>query len=382
MADDNDLKKLQEELKKSQEELKKSQEENTGLKSAKGQAELDKAIAQAQREAAVARMPPSDAKPLEGKMSVDSAAVSEVNRLAHEAMSKAAVKMVEAVAEKNLHTVVIHNQTDVAAVAHYRSVAGQIKLLHEAYDNASGAGKKDAAVAAVPFIFGPAMLAAAGRSVIDVLALFRTNVEVKGVAVTFEEATVVAETAKQLRGKNPALKVIYPALIPTGGLAADVNNSEMLRDIRDLAVKRQEAAAAIAAFEAKTEDEKKGSPAEAARVDVLKALNAWHDQLTAGVRQGGDASQPSSLSLLLRGEALARTMEAEGSAMLFVKAVGGGENFVRQSLWRGSRLFHRGTSILTYLLFDNSGGVLLSDVLAESTNFQESKFERAAGRFF
>jgi hypothetical protein len=367
MADDAELKKVQD-------ELKKLQEENAGLKSAKGQAELDKAIAEAQRAVFVARMPPSEVKPLEGKVSLD-AAVTPIQKLAHKAMSGAAEKMAADIAKLTLNTVVIHNEADVAAVARYRSVMGQIELLRDGYDAADGGAAvgptPDAAAAAAPLIFGPALAGAAVKSVIDLLALFRTNVDIKGSAVTFEDASVVAETAKRLRAKKPDLKILYPTLIPAGSVTTlDVNASEMLTGLRALATTRQRALAEVASFEARTEDEKKANPTEGARVVSLKALNAGYDQLLAGIAQAGDATQTPSLSLLLRGEALAQRMASEGVAILYVKAVGGGESLVKQNLLR-SRLSHRGTSILTYLLFDKSGELLQSNVYAESTDCEK-----------
>jgi hypothetical protein len=144
----------------------------------------------------------------------------------------------------------------------------------------------------------------------------------------------------------------------------------MFRGLSALAVSRQRALADIATFEAKTEDEKKADPAQGARVFSLKALNAGYDQLLAGIAQAVDATQSPTLSLLLRGEALAQRLASDGAAILYVKAVGGGESLVKQNLLR-SRLSYRGTSIITYLLFDNSGELLQSNVNAESTDFEK-----------
>lgn len=369
MPDDADIKKLQE-------ELKKLQEENKDLKSTKGQAELDKAIAEAQRAAVIARMPPSDVKPLEGKVTVDAAAVTEIQRLAHEAMSEAATKMATDIVGANVKTVVIHDGAEVAALAHFKTVEAQLRLLSKGYEAAYGAGAggngPQAAAAAVPFMFGPAVAGAAVKSVIDLLSLFRTNVEIKSAVITFEDASVVALIAERLRKKDCELKVFYPALIPLGSLdgpAADA--SEMLMSIQALAETRQKAGAEVASFEAQTDDQKKAVPEAGARAASLKALNTLYDQLLSGIAQIVDATQSSSLSLLLRGESLSRRMSAENGTLLFVKAVGGGESMVRQSLLRGSKLFYRGTAILTYLLFDNSGELLRSNVLAESTAFEK-----------
>ena len=286
-------------------------------------------------------------------------------------MSAAAVKMADDIVMLTLKSVVIHNEADIAAVVRYQSAMGQIRLLQEGYDAAFGEATVEPGPEAVTAAFVPALAGAAVKSVIDLLALFRTNVDIKGAAVAFEDASVVAEVASQLRAKKPELKILYPALTPAGGLTAPtINDSELLRELRALATTRQKALADITSSEAKTDDEKKADPVEAARAVSLKALNASYDQLLAGISHAGDATQLPSLSPLLRGEALAQRMTPDGSAILYVKAVGGGESMVKQNLLR-SRLSYRGTSILSYLLFDNSGELTQSNVYAESTDFEK-----------
>jgi hypothetical protein len=70
-------------------------------------------------------------------------------------------------------------------------------------------------------------------------------------------------------------------------------------------------------------------------------------------------------------------MDKDESAVLLVKATGGGENLTTRNLFTGGKMFHSGTSILTYLLFTNKGELALSDVLTETTSFRQAKFAKA-----
>jgi len=93
----------------------------------------------------------------------------------------------------------------------------------------------------------------------------------------------------------------------------------------------------IEEFEGKTVEEKK-IDSRKERVAQLKALNARYDLVLPTLAQIGDQSNLSALSLLLRGELLKQKLEANSGVILFVKAVGGGENRTSQNLWRSGRL--------------------------------------------
>ena len=400
MPTDDEIKKIQAENEKLKTENDKLKTDNSALKSEKGQAETDKAIAEAQRAAILAQIPQSDSKALEGKVTVDAGAVTEIQRLAHVAMSEVVQKMAKDIKEArhDLSTVILYNERDMGSLANYRTVAGEFSLLMKGYREAlvdqtpavaahgetEGAGLMMISMPLlVPFVAGSAL-----KSIIDVISLFRTNVDIKGAAVTFDEASLVAEVAKHLReaykpsnqsahkATGPSEKgfeVVYSTLFVPGLLAAhDSQNSMLLKDIEALAAMRQESAIAVAAFDAKSADAQSADP-ERERMARLKALNARYDRLLQGLGQIDDKTNISALTMLLRGELLARKTRGDRSAILLVKANGGGENRITQNLWRGGKLYHCGTAILTYLLFTNEGDLILSDVLSRTTNFVEAK---------
>lgn len=382
MANGDDLKKLQDENKTLKDTM-------AALTSEKGRIETEKAIAEAQRAALLAQLPQTETKALDGKVTVDASVVTGIQNLAYKAMSGLVKKMAEAIkeAKPGLKTIILYNEQDLTALANYRTVRNELGLLNEGYRSALGKEHtvespelpESAAVvpmAALP-LFAPVVAGAAVKSVIDLLALFRTDVDIKGAAVTFDDASLVAVVAKHLRTEyKPAdFEVIYSALsVPGLLIAPDYNSSELLNDFRKTAILRQEAGIAVASFDAKDANAKTNDP-DKEKIAQLKALNAEYDQLLTGTGQLDGKTDISALTILLKGELLIRKMGNAESAVLLVKATGGGENMTTRNLFTGGKMFHSGTSILTYLLFTNNGELALSDVLAKTTPFKKAEFK-------
>jgi hypothetical protein len=396
-------------------DLKALQDENKTLKdriaeltSAKTRAEGDKAIAEAQRATLLAQLPPTETKALEPKATVDASAVGVIQLQAFKAIRDLAAQMARAIRDQfpQLCTILLYNAPDVLTLARYRTFEKESRLIARGYAGAlpvapgetagAGGGAKSAAFASA--LFAPAVAVTAVKSVIDLVALFRTNVDIKGASVTFDDATLAAEVSRTLRsvfntkpksahGADGAghdeypdsLEVIYSALVAPGLLGEGSDEeSGLLNDLEALGRQRQESALEVAAFDNLDAAAKAASP-DKERVASLKSLNARFDILMAGVVQTEDAASALSvtsfitLTDLLKGEHLARRMRPGKSAILFVKAVGGGESKVTQNLLRGAKIFQNGRAALTYLLFSDTGKLVLSDVLCANTEFVEIK---------
>lgn len=400
------------------EDLKKLQDENKLLKgkideltSEKARAETEKAVAVARRDAILARLPASDTKALEGRTTADSAVVTGVQRQAHRALREVVARMAGAIfrLRPGLKTVLLYHERDLTSLAQYRVVRNELDLLREGYDAAPlkvsrAPGPATAAMVEMAAL-APAAVGAVLKSTADVLALFRTDVDYKGAAVSFDDASLAAEVARGLRrayasgaergdihdSDEPArpgererrrgeggdgggdLEVIYSALSVPGlhDTAAD-RKSELIESLAEVAALREEAGIAVAAFDALEAAAKNADPGKE-RVARLKGLNARYDRLLTGLVQLDDKTNLTALAALLRGEMLSRKMRGGEGAVLFVKATGGGENKTTRNLFTdiftGGRLYHSGTAVLTYLLFSNGGDLILSDVLTRTTAF-------------
>jgi hypothetical protein len=141
----------------------------------------------------------------------------------------------------------------------------------------------------------------------------------------------------------------------------------LVKTLTEVTALRQNAEVNVAAFDAKSADDKLLDP-DREQIARLRALNSACDRLMASLTA---TDSQATLSSLLRGEVLGRRMLAENSAILFVKAVGGGQNKTSQSVWRSAKLSHSGTAILTYLLFTIDEGLKLSDVIARTRKSEE-----------
>jgi hypothetical protein len=389
-------------------EIEKLKEANAQLNSEKGKAELAKAVGEAQRAAILAQLPATETKALEGKVTVDAGATTEIQRLAHRAMGAIVKDMAEAIrtALPHLETVLIHNEGEISKAAQYTTVMRQLNLLSQGYresgihDEQIAKTANESVAMALPMM-APFVVGSAVKSVIDLVSLFRTDVDIKGATVTFDDASLVAQVARQLRaayaskstvsgngkeavaeksteGRSQAvsdrsIEVIYSSLYLPGVLpASDSEDSTLLNSLKQISGLRQQADIEEVSFDAKTAAEKHVDPG-GTRIAQLKSLNAGYDRLLTGLGQIDDKLNLSALTLLLRGEVLMRKLQDNQSAILFVKAVGGGENRVTRNLWSGGKLFHSGTAILTYLLFTVNDGLVLSDVISKTTNFEEAK---------
>src|SRR5437016_2249697 len=124
-----------EEIKKLLADNKVLQDANAALTSEKGKAEIDKAVAEARRAALLAQLPPTEAKALEGKVTLDASATATIQQRAYRAMSEAVALMTKAIRTKlpDVKTVLIYNERDIADIAYYTVVTAQLDRFTKDY---------------------------------------------------------------------------------------------------------------------------------------------------------------------------------------------------------------------------------------------------------
>ena len=224
---------------------------------------------------------------------------------------------------------------------------------------------------------GPAIATAAIKSVIDLIALFRTDVDIKTSEITPEPALVEAEIAKSLKKELPTATIINPAYyLPIKALANPFAESKLLPKLDLLYAKRQTATNFIAAVERKKPDQQTAEEKE--KASQLKDLNTQFDKLNSALVVVDDKTGLSLLTLLLKGERIITLIPTDGSAktvaVLFVKvARAGGANRVSRNLFTGSKVSHNGGSIVGYALFNSDGGIVQTGTLYCLTGFHEAE---------
>lgn len=212
------------------------------LKKEKEKAELKKEIREAQ--------PTPSTTPLDGKTTADENVIIETQMVTYKAMSDVAERIGAEIHSgfPNAQAIAIYNTEELQNLKHYRVAApvlnARIDDLKDQYEKVFTEIEKHPelrasaleettftvsqkssvnkaitnASAGLNMIIGPGAIAAGAGTALkafaDLLALIRTDTEVKGKTVTVEESAMVAETFRALRTKfEGRLRLYYPAVV-------------------------------------------------------------------------------------------------------------------------------------------------------------------------
>jgi hypothetical protein len=228
--------------------------EVTRLKEQKAQADLRKAIAEAKKAEMDARFPQSETKTLDGKTTVGETRVEE-QVTGYMTVGSAANRIAEAIRRSypDVRMIAIYNDGDIQLLLIYSAATKRIGIYKDRYDKLAIA--EQAAIDANPMWDTPnapcdeKVLASMGgrggaafnplgavTSVLssfgDVLALFRTDVDIKGSTFAVTEPVVVTEVFRALRSKYGAnIALYYPKEFSP---ILDTDNSALLDRIEAL----------------------------------------------------------------------------------------------------------------------------------------------------
>lgn len=232
-------------------------EEVLRLEEEKAQAELRKAIAEANKAELEAKFPKPTTTPLAGTTTVEGAVIeSQIVSYAHMAaaanelvkqLKEKDAKLKEADAKLGIKTLAVYNERDVNLILSYKVALNQLKLMDSGYDQMLESKPKpcpspepDAArarmrleslqVEAATAGVGPALSVARSLfgSFVDLTALLRTNVEIKGQTFDIEEAALVSEVFRAAKASDGlSASLFYPAVFPPN---LDFNVEEMKSD--------------------------------------------------------------------------------------------------------------------------------------------------------
>jgi hypothetical protein len=206
------------------------------LEEEKAQAELRKAIAEANKADLEARFPKPSTTPLDGKTTVEGELI-EPRVVAYNSLAFAANQLVQQLkdAKLGLNTLVIYNERDVNLLLSYKVALNQLELMRQGYRQMlPDTPPPCPAVAPDPellrleaegvkargAIVGPIAAATVARSLfgsfVDLTALLRTNVEVKGQLFDIDEPVLVSEVFRAAKAGNglKGVTLFYPAVFP------------------------------------------------------------------------------------------------------------------------------------------------------------------------
>lgn len=186
-------------------------EEVLRLEEEKAQAELRKAIAEANKAELEAKFPKPTSSPLAGTTTVSDGAVIESQIVAYSAMARAANRLVGGINQNTIRKagalkvakLAVFNEDDVRLLLSYKATRNQLETLRQSYcallaksqtteEQCREAHEQQASrPAAESFAAAGAALTVARSlfgSFVDLTSLFRTNVEIKGQTFDIEEA--------------------------------------------------------------------------------------------------------------------------------------------------------------------------------------------------
>jgi hypothetical protein len=360
-------------------EEKKQDEELERLKREKERAELERDIAKAKAERLRVELPKEETKPLEGKISVGDNLLLPGTVLAYASSSEIAKRLAQDIhaAQGEARTIIVYSESHFGSVAAYHSVLNQVVAIQRAYEDKLPKDEVERLQAVPAMLLAPELVTTVLKGVADLVALFRTEVEIKGVSVGVEEVAVIAELARAFRENNSGVSVIYtPAYLPAQFLSDPTKDSDLAQKLSVLYRTRRRAGEIIAVYEAKTQEQQKADPLRD-RILALKALGEQTDKLSSYLSSIDEKSGLNPLTLLLKAEYLNKKLTESTSRVLLTKVhLGAGSNKTTRHLFRGSKLYHDGGAVITFLLFDSNGTIQFSQTyfcVTEYTKFDKPK---------
>lgn len=332
-----------------------------------------KDLVEAEKNLVNSYLPAPKATPLSGDASLNDEATLESELLAYQSMSEIAREIGSKVRGR-AKFVVIYNPADGRAIQLYSTVKSQLTQLEQGYKDylKQPAGTGAEAVPVTALMMPQAATAVLG-SVADVIAMFRTNVDIKGKSFTFEEVALVSQLIPELSGADR--RVIYPTLYSPDMM------SEVPSDIPEILtllsnVFKQKAAAddIIARYDALKDDAAKAQHPYHGRIPTLRSLNEAFAKYAADLGKLDDTTGTSPMAVLIKAEKLNKILVHPDAAMLYVKVLrAGGNNRITKNLFKGTKITHSGGTVVSYILFDNTGGAVLANTLYNYDGYKRFK---------
>ncbi len=370
-----------------QEEAMTTNAENERLTKELEIAKLKTAIAEERQKRLDALKATTTTTALNGELKADDKVVMESQTLAYQAMCDIAGEIRNRVSTEvtGVKTLVIHNQSDVAALLYYQTLSQQMKVLKTDYEANSAAltraiNATTGQGSATEFVPPAAAIGLATNAItagLDLIALFRTDVDLKGTKFIIDEEALVAEVARSFKDHNSGIKILYPKMYNLALGDDTLDKSELLNSLKELYQEDAKGKALLVRVEALTEAQKKTAQAPA---DLLKSTIKRFGDLVVQLTTFDSETSTTALTTLVRAERLRNILRsAEGGRVLYLKVIdaGGTNRIKRNRFFLTDRLSHSGAAIINYMVFDTDGTIMASKVLYKHIGF--TKFESPKG---
>lgn len=313
-------------------------------------------------------LPKSTITPLDGKTTADSNVVISSTVLAYASTSKIAKRIANEISAHGcVHSIMIHDDANVGSLSYYQAVLKVALTINKEYETTLEAQEP------TRFAIPPGMALDTGisyaKSFLELISLFRTEVDLKGVQITLNADAIVAEVAHNLVQKE--ILVTYPKVF-----APDlfyIEQEEPQKTPATTAPRRATLQLVLKTLFSLKERADKLILANDPKTDKLKAINAAFDQLIGFVMKVDDKTGIPNLATLHKAEAIYNLLDRDNAYVLQLTAcAAGGVNKTTNNLFTGSRLYHQGGAVVSYILYDKNGKITDAHTLYEDGAFVKS----------
>jgi len=326
-------------------------------------------------------LPSSEVKPLEGKI-VATDVIMESQILAYKAMSEIAFQISKEInnIKKTMrpNRVIICNQDDFNAISAYNMFIRQIELFKKQSEQAIkpkflekefehikiykmivplSTGAAVTALGAAVTALGAAP--AISKSLIDIISLFRKNIEIKGKNLEIKDEALIAEVARALNSLE--ITTIYQSFINKMS-----DKMIMLEKLSELFILKEKIDQKIKEFGTKqTESDEKA---------IIECLSKQCEKILKDMEVVDEKSKINRFEILVKGEMLSKELDKDNTDILYLKVIfSGGNNKTTQSLFQSGQLSHNSGVIITYFLLSKEGDIKASKTFYNVSGYKKFK---------
>jgi len=301
---------------------------------------------------------------LQGSIAVGDNQSIEANAAAYRTMREVAGLVADALKDHLGGIILFLSTEDHNALTTANLFEADAALLRKAYENHEPT--KEFIVQEI--LVGAGVLA---KTASDIMALFRTDLEMKSRTVSIPDEALIAECASRLNSTR-----YYPNGFPSFALSpnAVVDALEPLEKARRDARLRQQMTLGQLDTQLAGAANDTDKKAASTRKQQLEArwteLEAGFNAFMQALRTRDAASGTTPLAQIMRGKWLGTQLANKGTTALTVKVLQSGGTYVlRKSFFKGTRLRQSGGVIVEYLLVDAEGKVLASGTIDRVREF-------------
>ena len=309
-------------------------------------------------------MTPPSSDPLEGKVTTDTGTPIESDVLAIDAVEVIAERIAVGLrkALPGVDTYIVHRDEDARAATLVDLFSAQVAQFAAAYRTALEAANAAAPGGQAGFApdgaqsgFGVPVATIALKTVIDLIALFRTDVDVKHHELTLDKTVLVSKVASHLADNT---KLYFRQLHPITSSSSATKVLESLETLRLARDATREAVRAVV-------DPERRAAIETSVSAIASQHTAFEQALTTAVPPA-----PAPLVGIIEATALAEKLAAGARLLRLEVQHARGSTRSERSLWR-SALSYGGGAIVTVIVLAPDGTVELADTLTAMTGYRE-----------